>query len=65
MFLVHLEMPRIRSLDTENPPSEAKLEADIKSGKAVTPVGKNAEAAGFKPGEPVRLKTFEIDRHQR
>lgn len=43
---------------------QAKLQADIKAGRAVTPVGKNAEAAGFKPGEPVKLKDFEVDRHK-
>jgi RHS repeat-associated protein len=44
---------------------QKKLQADVAAGRAVTPVGRNAEAAGFKPGEPVVLKTFEVERHRR
>jgi RHS repeat-associated protein len=41
---------------------QEKLKADIKAGNEVTPVGKNAEAAGLKPGEPVKMKDFVEDR---
>jgi len=44
--------------------AQKELKADIEAGRAVTPVGKNAEKAGFTPGEPVKLKAFEEDRHQ-
>lgn len=42
---------------------QKSLQKDILSGNPVTPVGKNAEAAGFKPGVPVVLKDYKVD-HQ-
>jgi RHS repeat-associated protein len=40
---------------------QAQLKSDIENGRAVTPVGKNAQAAGFKPGEKVK---FDKDKFQ-
>jgi RHS repeat-associated protein len=42
--------------------NQGKMKADVEAGRAVTPVGKNAEAAGFTPGKPVQLETFEVKR---
>lgn len=39
-----------------------KLKADIEAGRAVTPVGKNAEQAGLKAGEPIKIDTHKIER---
>ncbi|MGE8225953.1 MAG: hypothetical protein ACN6RK_09210 [Stenotrophomonas sp.] len=44
---------------------QQKLKDDIEAGRAVTPVGNNAEAAGFTLGEPMRFKPFEEYRPDR
>jgi uncharacterized protein RhaS with RHS repeats len=44
--------------------NQKQLQTDIDNGVAVTPVGKNAANAGFKPGVPVKIEKMEIDRHQ-
>ncbi len=43
---------------------QAKLKADIEAGRPVTPVGRNAEEAGFTPGKPVIFEkdSFKTDR---
>lgn len=41
---------------------QAQVKADIDGGRTVTPVGKNAEKAGLKPGEPTTMKCCEVDR---
>ncbi|SFG28416.1 RHS repeat-associated core domain-containing protein [Duganella sp. CF458] len=46
-------------------PGQAQLKADIKAGRAVTPVGKKAEAAGLTPGEKVKIESFKVDRYSR
>jgi len=43
--------------------AQAALEADIAAGRAVTPVGRNAAAAGFEVGQKTKLPSFRID-HQ-
>ena len=40
---------------------QKSLQNDILSGNPVTPVGKNAEAAGLKPGEPVMMRDYKVD----
>ena len=35
---------------------------DVKAGRKVTPVGKNAEKAGLKPGKPINVKSCSVDR---
>jgi RHS repeat-associated protein len=37
------------------------LKADVAAGRAVTPVGKNADKAGLPAGKPVVIKDFKID----
>jgi hypothetical protein len=41
---------------------QKQLQADVAAGTAVTPVGKNAAAAGLQPGKPVVFKDFKIDK---
>lgn len=43
-------------------PNQEKMQSDVKEGRAVTPVGKNAQAAGFTPGKPVQLQSYEVIR---
>lgn len=40
---------------------QKQLAADVKAGTPVTPVGKNAAAAGLEPGKPVVFKDYKID----
>lgn len=42
---------------------QKQLQVDVAAGTAVTPVGKNAAAAGLQPGKPVVLSDFKVDRH--
>ena len=41
---------------------QAQLKSDIGAGRPVTPVGGNAEKAGLTPGQPIKMKCFEVDR---
>lgn len=41
---------------------QAKLHDDIRAGREVTPVGRNAQDAGLRPGEPTRMKSCSVDR---
>ena len=41
---------------------QKQLKQDIENGIAVTPVGKNAEKAGLKPGQPIKLDSHTTDR---
>jgi hypothetical protein len=41
---------------------QTKLQADVKAGREVTPVGKNAEKAGLEPGKGCKLSSFDVDR---
>ena len=43
-------------------PGQEKFKADVDAGRAVTPVGKNAAAAGLTPGQPTTLVCCLIDR---
>lgn len=43
-------------------PGQAKLHADIKAGRTVTPVGGNAAKAGLEPGKPTTMSGCSIDR---
>ncbi|HET6725246.1 MAG TPA: RHS repeat-associated core domain-containing protein [Gammaproteobacteria bacterium] len=43
-------------------PGQAKLKADIDAGRSVTPVGKNAQDAGLKPGTPTKMTSCTVDR---
>ena len=43
-------------------PNQGKMAADVAAGRAVTPVGQNAKSAGFAPGKPVKLDSFEVRR---
>jgi len=43
-------------------PNQEKLRDDIQAGREVTPVGKNAEGAGLRPGVPTTLPSFDEDR---
>lgn len=43
-------------------PGQAKLKDDIDAGRAVTPVGKNAENAGLPAGQPTVMKSCTVDR---
>jgi len=38
------------------------VQADIKAGRPVTPVGKNAKDAGLKPGKPILMRNFIVHR---
>ena len=40
---------------------QKSLMADIKAGRPVTPVGKNAERAGLKPGVPIKMNDMKVD----
>ena len=40
---------------------QVKMQADVKAGNAVTPVGQNATDAGFEVGKPVVLKDYKVD----
>jgi len=41
---------------------QRQLKQDIDAGREVTPVGRNARDAGLNPGEPVRMRSCQIDR---
>ncbi len=41
---------------------QQKLFDDIKAGREVTPVGKNAERAGLDPGKPTKMTSCKLDR---
>jgi RHS repeat-associated protein len=41
---------------------QEKLKADIDAGRAVTPVGQNAQKAGLSPGLPTTMKCCTVDR---
>ncbi|WP_417474262.1 RHS repeat domain-containing protein, partial [Luteimonas mephitis] len=41
---------------------QAKLKSDIDAGRSVTPVGRNAEAAGLKSGEPTKMTSCTVHR---
>jgi hypothetical protein len=43
--------------------NQGKMKADVQAGRAVTPVGENAKNAGFEPGKPIQLQTYEVKRH--
>lgn len=43
-------------------PGQTKLKADIDAGRAVTPVGANAQKAGLEPGKPTTMKSCDIHR---
>lgn len=42
---------------------QAKFKEDVDAGRSVTPVGRNAADAGLKPGQPMKIKSCDIDRH--
>lgn len=42
-------------------PNQKEAKAAIERGDALTPVGKNAEAAGFETGKPVKLDYYKVD----
>ncbi len=42
--------------------NQAQLQKDIDNGVEVTPVGKNAAAAGFKPGKPIKIEKMDVER---
>lgn len=41
---------------------QKQLQSDIEAGRDVTPVGKNAENAGLKPGQPVTIDSHNVAR---
>jgi len=41
---------------------QSKLMDDVAAGRQVTPVGRNAEDAGLKPGQPTTIKSCNVDR---
>jgi RHS repeat-associated protein len=48
--------------DSQLSTGQQKLKNDIDAGRSVTPVGKNAENAGLKAGEPTKMSCCTIDR---
>ena len=42
--------------------NQKKLQDDIANEREVTPVGKNADAAGLTPGQSVRFSAYEVVR---
>ena len=41
---------------------QQQFKEDVDAGREVTPIGKNAEKAGLKPGEPTKMRSCQIDR---
>lgn len=53
----------VKSGNAQLSKGQEKLKADIDAGRQVTPVGKNAEAAGLEPGKPTTMTSCTVD-HQ-
>jgi len=64
---VAAENGKIGIIESKNGPTAAltrnqkEAQAAIERGDALTPVGKNAEAAGFETGKPVKLDYYKVD----
>jgi RHS repeat-associated protein len=52
----------VKSGNAELSKGQEKLKADIDAGRQVTPVGKNAEAAGLPSGQPTTMKSCTVQR---
>ncbi len=56
------EVVEVKSGDAKLSSGQQKLQDDINAGREVTPVGKNAEAAGLEPGKPPTMTGCSVDR---
>ncbi|MDR6095685.1 RHS repeat-associated core domain-containing protein [Stenotrophomonas sp. SORGH_AS_0321] len=57
-----LRLVESKAGDARLSPAQRSLQADVAAGRAVTPVGRNAEKAGLKPGEKVTPRFFTLER---
>jgi RHS repeat-associated protein len=60
---------KLKIIESKNGPSprlsprQAEAQKAVQQGKPLVPVGENAEKAGLTPGTPVKVDTYQVDKH--